>query len=147
MTRKLSLCVCMLLGVGPSSFLQVVLEANDGVGITELVAVNRAVQAALDPYEEELEILSRHELEVRCECFCGCGVQLPPYATPTYWRWLSISFFSPPEQVSTRGASNVLTTEKEFKAFKGYEVIVETTAPDGIDQRDPIQGRLVSVER
>jgi len=85
----------------------VVTLEGDAVGIDQIVDVNKAIQAALDPFEEELEILSRHEL-----------------------------------LVSTRGVPGTLTTEKEFVAFKGFDVIVETSAPEGIEQREPILGKL-----
>lgn len=44
--------------------------------------------------------------------------------------------------MTTRGANDVLTTEREFKSFKGFDVIVTTCEPFK-DKRDPIRGKLV----
>ena len=71
--------------------------------------MNRAILDALEPYEDDLNILGRHELEV-----------------------------------STRGAPDVLRTEREFEAFKGFDVVVSFTVPDGTKQREPLEGKLVS---
>jgi len=83
-------------------------EGQGGVGLGDIVLVNKAVQTALDPFEDELEILARHELVV-----------------------------------SSRGAPNVLTCEREFAAFKGYEVELAVLAVDGVEPRSPIFGSLV----
>jgi len=36
-----------------------------------------------------------------------------------------------------------LTAEREFTAFKGFDVVVELTMPEGVRGRDPIKGKLV----
>ena len=78
------------------------------LGLDDIVAVNRAIVDALEPHEDDLNILGRHELEV-----------------------------------STRGAPDVLTTEREFLAFKGFDVVVSFSVPDGTKPRGPLEGRLV----
>ena len=94
--------------------LQVVIDSTEAtdssiLDLSDVVAVNRAILDALEPYEDDLNILGRHELEV-----------------------------------STRGAPDVLRTEREFEAFKGFDVVVSFTVPDGTKQREPLEGKLVS---
>ncbi|CAM9714110.1 unnamed protein product [Chrysoparadoxa australica] len=60
----------------------------------QLMAAIRAVNSALEDHEQELAVLTRHELVI---------------ATP--------------------GSKDILTTDREFKAFKGFEVIVQTGGP------------------
>lgn len=92
--------------------LQVLLEQEtDEGGTVDLKVVetaHRAILDALEAHDEELQILTRHELEV-----------------------------------SSKGAKNILDSEREFEAFKGFDVVVKTLAPDGIDKREPLYGKLV----
>ncbi|CAM9498857.1 unnamed protein product [Heterosigma akashiwo] len=79
----------------------------EALSVDALSTLARALTDALDEVDEELGILSRHELVV---------------ATP--------------------GLPNVLSTERQFQAFKGFDVVVTTIAMMETEPRH-ILGKLV----
>jgi len=78
-----------------------------GVSMEDIIDCTKAIQDTLEPFDDELEILSRHTLEV-----------------------------------SSKGIDDVLTAERQFITFKGFEVAVSTISTFS-DRRAPILGRLV----
>jgi ribosome maturation factor RimP len=71
-----------------------------------LSTIAKAILDALEPYEDELQVLSRHELIL-----------------------------------TSPGASDVLETQRQFDAFRGFDVIVETQDP--FDSNRTLKGKLV----
>jgi len=78
----------------------------DGLTVDKLSNLARSLNDALEVREDDLRVLSRHELIV---------------ATP--------------------GSPDLLTTERQFEAFKGFDVIVKTWDPE--DNPREILGKLV----
>jgi ribosome maturation factor RimP len=71
-----------------------------------LSALARAILDALEPHEDELRVLSRHELIL-----------------------------------TSPGAPDVLETQRQFDAFRGFDVVVETQDP--FDSNRTLRGKLV----
>ena len=46
-------------------------------------------------------------------------------------------------EVSSRGVPDILTSERDFEAFRGFDVVVSFAMPDGTKMREPLLGRLV----
>jgi len=94
---------------------QVFVEPNEGsegpVDMKLVVECTEEIHRTLEPHEEELQILSRHHLEV-----------------------------------SSPGAADVLSTDREFEAFKGFDVIVKVWTPKNFKAREPVEGKLVRRE-
>ena len=74
----------------------------------DCAAASRAMVAALEERDDELRVLSRHDLEV-----------------------------------TSPGASDVLTMQSEFDAFKGYDVAAKTANPIHPDETRTVEGKLV----
>jgi ribosome maturation factor RimP len=71
-----------------------------------LSTIAKAILDALEPYEDELQILARHELIL-----------------------------------TSPGSTDVLETQRQFDAFRGFDVIVETQDP--FESNRVLKGRLV----
>lgn len=125
------------------------LDGQDGATVDSdtVSAVADGILGALEEHEDELQVrggdwcclllcwvdYATHHWVVCCSCHtCRANRTADPQILARFTV-----------EVTTKGVSNVLTTDKEFVAFRGFDVEVHTDAVEGMEARDPIVGKLV----